>query len=62
MTEERKERFYVVATDSCLNVALLNECKCRYEADLMLEWHKAHSWLYADDVTLTVKSSKEFFR
>ena len=54
------EKFYVVATTSDNdNIALLDECTTRYEADCMLNWHNSHSWLYADNVTLEVKSSTE---
>lgn len=53
-------KWYVVAKNND-NIAILDESKTKYEADLMLEWHKAHMWLYADNIEISVKNSKEFF-
>lgn len=53
-------KYYVVAENS-ENIVMLDECKTKYEADLMLEWYKMHMWLYADNVNLSVKASNEIF-
>lgn len=57
---QEKIHYYVVAENS-ENVAYLDDCKTQYEADMLLDWYKAHKWLFADDIKISVKNSKQFF-
>lgn len=57
------EKYYVVAINKTDNrLVLLDECRTRYEADCMLNWHVAHRWLYAETVEFEVKSSTEVYK